>query len=324
MANTYLANAPGSCSHCGQPIEVGQPLGGWARDGSGRKWHANCLEPWKGIAPAPAPIHIPVAAPVIAPPIMSAPAPVAAHMVERYVLPEYEALEDNAPWWRILQQVIRVCDVVLMIGPPGSGKSQTAINALGIRHRVTITPYTGADVLYGVYLMPEPGRTVRMDGPVVKGMQEGSGVLFDEINRIGGEGESLCYQIFDNSPHCNLASGELIHAEPGFKSILTSNHTLESIEPAIVDRIQAIIMAYEPHPDALAGMREPIANLCRNYYKTITVPKLTLNPTVRRSRVFDNLLNANMNPRIAANVVFGTQHTSEIMSVLSSIQSEGK
>lgn len=323
----FRSNTNTVCTGCGAPITVGDPIT-WSRKSSG-VFHPNChpsrvrtimVDAETGLpVAAPAPITNAPVAPVVAAPVQSN----SEIMPEKYELPGYRALKDNSPWWDVLAQCTRVLDRILLVGPPSSGKSTTAMLTLGIKHRITMTQNTSREDVCGMFHLVS-GQTVWLDGPITKAMRNGAPILLDEIDRCGPEVESLMYSVIDDHPHLTLPNGELVLAAPGFKVLMTSNVPPDVLEEAVRDRMQAIIFAYAPHEDALSGMSGAEANVVRNYYKTITVPRLAMNPTVRRMRAFKALCTAKMKADIAARVVFGQVAAPELLSIIANLTAEAK
>jgi nitric oxide reductase NorQ protein len=245
--------------------------------------------------------------------------PTAPTAIEPYTLPADKKLTTSSQWYDVLAQLTRTLDRILLVGPPSSGKSTTAIKTLGIKHRITMTPNTSREDLCGMFHLID-GQTVWIDGPVTKAMRNGHPVLIDEIDRAGAEVESLMYSVIDDQPHLSLPNGELVQAASGYKVLMTSNQSPDVLEDAVRDRMEAILLAYSPHKDALVGLSDVESTLVLNYYKTITKPTLRLNPTVRRMRAFRKICNAGIPAQIAAVSVFGPNASMEIASVVANIE----
>jgi hypothetical protein len=327
----FRSNQNTTCAGCGAPIAIGDSIT-WSRKSAG-VFHPSCH---------PSRVRV-----ITAPPSVPSPSPIAPVAIETrptieeisqgyvqkpipsitptvapdeaYTLPEFKALSNTSPWWDVLAQCTRVLDRILLVGPPSSGKSTTGMKTLNIKHRITMTQSTSREDMCGMFHLIS-GQTVWIDGPVTKAMRFGQPVLIDEIDRCGPEVESLMYSVIDDKPHLTLPNGELVNAVAGFKVIMTSNVSPDALEDAVRDRMQAIILAYEPHIDALRGLSATESTLVRNYYKTLTQPRLTLPPTVRRMRAFKTLTDAKIPARIAMHTVFGMAATGEIQSVVANLE----
>jgi hypothetical protein len=301
----FRSNTNTVCAGCGASIAVGDSIT-WSRKSPG-VFHPGCHPSRVRVITVPAPMPVPNGADAVTAPeeisqgYVQKPLPSIAPTIapdEAYTLPEFKALSIASPWWDVLAQCTRVLDRILLVGPPSSGKSTTGMKTLNIKHRITMTQSTSREDMCGMFHLIS-GQTVWIDGPVTKAMRNGLPVLIDEIDRCGPEVESLMYSVIDDKPHLSLPNGELVNAVPGFKVIMTSNVAPDALEDAVRDRMQAILLAYVPHIDALKGLSEVEASLVRNYYKTLTQPRLTLPPTVRRMRAFKTLTDAKIPARIA-------------------------
>jgi hypothetical protein len=326
----FRSNSDTTCAGCGSAIKIGDAIT-WSRKTTG-VFHPSCH---------PSRVRVVIAAPTVAP-MSVAPMPVAPtapmtitdaiaaraatehtarmnDVPETYALPEYKPLSVNAEWWEVLAQLSRTLNRILLVGPPSSGKSTTGMRTLGIKHRITMTQNTSREDMCGMFHLIS-GQTVWVDGPVTKAMRYGQPVLIDEIDRCGPEVESLMYSVIDDQPHLTLPNGEIVNAAPSFKVIMTSNVAPDALEDAVRDRMQAILLAYTPHVDALAGMEEAEKTLVKNYYRSLTKPTLKLPPTVRRMRAFRALVAAKIPARIAMASVFGPSAVSELQSIVANIE----
>lgn len=229
-------------------------------------------------------------------------------------------LSNSSPWYDILPAVIPHLNRLLLIGPPSSGKSTTSMLVAGIKHRITMTETTSKEELLGQFHLIE-GSTKWIDGPVTTAMRNGEPVLIDEIDRYSPECASLCYAIIDDKPHATLPNGETIVAKDGFKVLMTSNESLETLPAAVQDRIEAIIMASVPHPDSLSELPDALRELTIRTYETKArfAPGLRLEPSVRRMRAFHKLMSF-VPSDVAARLVFGAAGASEVLSVIASVE----
>jgi MoxR-like ATPase len=233
--------------------------------------------------------------------------------------------EITAPWYCILQQALLSLTNILVLGAPSVGKSTTLRNSFANALRMTITNQTGADLLVGT-LQSVNGDTKGIDGISAVAMRHGRPVIFEEIDRIGPEGESLLFNILDDRPHLNMPTGEFLEAKEGFKVVMTSNMNPQgAMENAVIDRFQAFILADIPHENAygeLTGHPEfdkALKGISLNHYQGQEMPAIALPPTVRRIRTFAKLLRDGMLAEHASQIVFGNAAQYEIQSAISNV-----
>jgi AAA domain (dynein-related subfamily) len=229
-------------------------------------------------------------------------------------------LSTAAPWFEVLAAIVDALKTeyvrTLLIGPPGTGKSTTALKLMDTEYRVTMTEGAGVEDLIGMFQLRD-GATVWVDGPVVRAMREGVGVLIDEIDHHSTEVGSLLYGLMDDKPQIMLPTGEMIHAKTGYKVLATSNASVSALPEAILDRFEAVLLAIQPHPDALTHMTRPHAAAVENYFKGLDQKpwQWAGKPTLRRMSSFLRL-NKHLPETVAANAAFGTSGK-EILSALS-------
>ena len=331
----FPARFAGCCCKCNAAIEIGQFIT-WSRRERGKASHADCSNPsavpdkpvdanaamlatmqqmiemLQGGAAMP-PVASPEAA--LAPP----PAPALVTPVKPVERKRRGTLRPNAPWHEVLRAL---CDEfkgellrILLIGPPGTGKSKTSLLLSGTPYRVTMSEGMGVEDLIGMYQLVK-GETVWIDGPLIRAMREGVKILVDEIDHHASEVGSIMYGFLDDAPHMMLPTGETVHAAKGFGVIGTTNSNVTSLPDAVLDRFEAIIPATEPHPDALEQFptvqRAAVSNYFAHAEKTAWA--WSGKPTLRRMAAFRR-----MEPVIgevnAAQMAFGNAGK-EILSVM--------
>lgn len=347
----FKARFNGTCSKCGKTIVAGKHFISWTRmpGKTADKYHVDCENPHVGIASRTTAEIGTVDSGIPDEPIT--PAPMDELSVLRAMLEKLEAkkiiatcaepepeitvspkvsakvsksdaLDTTTKWWDVLAQVITHVDRVLLVGLPGTGKSRTACEAAEVQHRVTMTETTPVEHLLGQFQLIK-GETVWMDGPVTKAMREGSTVLLDEIDRTSPEVQSILYALLDDQPHANLPNGEELVAEEGFKTIMTSNEGMDTLPPAVQDRIQVIIPTNEPHPKALEGVEKHILEVTQRWYAQQPKQSIALTPSVRRGRTYTRLVESKeFDSRLAAWLVYGPNAAAEIASCAASISSQ--
>jgi len=104
-----------------------------------------------------------------------------------------------------------------------------------------------------------------------------------------------------------LPTGESVMAQPGYGVIATTNSNVTALPEAILDRFEAVLLAKEPHPASLEGLKESMSGAVANYFRALPADpwKWSGKPTVRRMRAY-----ARMIPHItlahAGSLAFGT------------------
>jgi MoxR-like ATPase len=224
-------------------------------------------------------------------------------------------------WWEVLGALFKAVPFlrIMLIGPPGTGKSTTAVlEGKGAKrdvYRITLTEGAGIEDLLGMYHLVD-GETKWVDGPAVRALKTGSLLLLDEIDRHSPEVMSLLYALLDDDPQVTLPSGEEVTAAKGYGVIATSNNAVSALPDAILDRFEAVLIANKPHPDAMKHLSQAAQAAVRNYYASVSLTtwKWKANPTLRRMRAFQKF-SPHHDEAVIAGAVFG-ESGAEILSVL--------
>lgn len=324
----FAARYKGTCARCGKPIVPGQLIH-WNRKVRGSAWHHDCALPDITADPVTTPDvgdqlatseHTATVAETRQDLRVPEPAPIESITPTAGKSLPLSKLRVSSDWHTILPAILPYTSRVLIIGPPGTGKSTTAITVAGIQHRITMTETTSREDLIGMFHLID-GATKWVDGPITAAMRSGSPVLTDEIDRYSPECASLFYGVIDDKPHIALPNGEIVHAMDGYKMIMTSNESLDTLPPAVQDRIEVILYAGTPHDAAVSHLPKANRAVVDLYYNGLPKPSLKLPPTVRRMRMFCKLTAAGMESRLAANLVFGKDGAAEVTSAITSAES---
>jgi hypothetical protein len=334
------------CSKCSAEIVAGQYIS-WSRREKGKASHFDCSNPdavpdktavevpagFAPISPAPtAGLEAMMAeiltrlkgAPATAGLVDAIPSVVPEAITAKPVLTakpkKTHTLKDGAQWYDTLKAICEASKGeylrILLIGPPGTGKSKTSMLLAETPYRVTMTEGMGVEDLIGMFQLIK-GETVWVDGPVVRAMREGVRVLFDEIDHHATEVGSVLYAFLDDKPEIMLPTGERVEALPGYGVIATTNSNVTSLPEAIFDRFEAIMQAIAPHPDALAIFEEDSQRTAvENHFKNMSSDQWQWSgkPTLRRMRAYAKLA-AFIGSLNAANCAFGSAGK-EMLSVL--------
>lgn len=327
----FPARFAGRCTNCGNEIKVGQYIT-WSRRERGKAYHADCSSPdtkpavttpetevasdTTAIEAQMAEIRAQLAALATAKgmPVAGAPKALPAKASTK------KTLADGAPWY---DQLEALCEAfkddyirVLLIGPPGTGKSTTAMIANDIEYRVTMTEGMGVEDIIGMYQLIK-GETVWVNGPWVNAIAGDKPILCDEVDHHPTEIGSVLYGLLDDKPEIMLPTGERIQSsKKGYKVIATTNSNVTSLPEAILDRFEAILPAITPHPAALAEMPADEKAAVTNYFKNLAVTpwQWSGKPTLRRMKAFRKLTPV-LGRKNAAAAAFGSA-AAEILSTL--------
>lgn len=252
----------------------------------------------------------------------------AAHNKELAKKAKAKEVIKNMQWWKILEQLSTVSGRIMLVGPPGTGKSQTAFLLLGNAQRITMTEGTAVEDLLGMFHLVK-GETIWKDGPAARAMRSGTALILDEIDKYSPEVGSLLYALLDDDPQVTLPSGEHLKAKDGYKVIATSNANVSALPEAILDRMEAVLVAATPHPDAMSKLRDAEKAAVHSHYEKKVDAKAwqwTGAATLRRMRAFSKFrkeLKEGLPEVIVAEVTFG-KNGNEILSVLATASRTGK
>lgn len=317
----FPARFAGTCNKCSQPINKGQYIT-WSRRERGKASHIDCANP-DAVPTAPIPrvpvMPIAAASPELITEIMRVLEAKKGIAAPDKPVAEPKPIATLTEWWDRLAAIAKAMSTlrVLLIGPPGTGKSKTAMIAADTDYELTMTEGTAVEDVIGMFQLKD-NATVWVDGPAVSAMRAGKNLVINEIDHYATEIGSLLYALMDDNPSIMLPTGERVVATSGYGVIATSNANITSLPEAIVDRCDVVIAATKPHPAALALLEDSkmIATVS-NYFATIdTKPwAFSRNPTLRVMRAY-KMLNPIVGETVAAELAFGNSAT-EIISIMS-------
>jgi hypothetical protein len=127
---------------------------------------------------------------------------------------------------------------VLLLGEPGTGKTRGLLAAFPDAIVVSVTGDTEVSDLIGSYVPSGPDSFIWVDGPLVRGMDEGRMVIMDEIGMADSKVLSLLYPLMDKKGEArkllitaNPARGT-ITAKDGFGIAGTTNPDAKGVHIA--------------------------------------------------------------------------------------------
>lgn len=215
--------------------------------------------------------------------------------------------------WAELKSVIAAKFHTILSGPPGTGKTYAAM--IPGCYVVTLTAETPAAELRGHYV-PQGTRFVWQDGPALKAWREGARLVLNEIDQASGDALTFLYAMLDDPTMARLTlpTGESVSPAPGFQAIATTNAAdlASALPAALLDRFTVRVHVNEPHPDALARLPEPLANMVKSTIEDSDERKVSL----RQALTYHQLQTVLQNPQLAAKAVFGERAADVFNSIL--------
>ena len=209
---------------------------------------------------------------------------------------------------------------VLFWGPPGTGKSYWPQSKFPHVERVPLHSQTPPDDLVGAFGLDSDGqggtKTVWADGPAVRAMKKGCPLVLDEIDQLSADVRVILHAVLDDlrSATLTLPTGERVQPAKGFCVIATTNMNPDSIPEALLDRIEIVLRADTPHPEAMNTLDPPSRSLMEAHYREQTAEQWGGNPTFRRALAMSKLVKK-ISSHEAATAVYG-QNGKKIVDTL--------
>lgn len=227
---------------------------------------------------------------------------------------EEEVNQDLLKWakvqncWDLAEAAASVVPRVMLWGLPGTAKT-----SFGLRHaakkqrpRYSLTfseDFTTQELLG--HFIPKGNVFEWHDGPVTRAWREGATLVLNELGRASGPVLDIMLCMLDDPSMAELAlpTGEVIRPKTGFCAIATSNSKPELMDPALVDRFDAIIEITVPHPDLVKHLDDKIAGLGTAVLNSYQDPTRYISP--RRALAFIQLIEGGVGKKTAALLAFG-------------------
>jgi hypothetical protein len=224
--------------------------------------------------------------------------------------------------WNSISRVLEKADRVLLVGPPGTGKTYAALT-LGLEGRevfnCTLTNETAMYELRGCDVLAQ-GKYVWRDGPALRAAHSGGRLILNEIEDASGDAFGFIIACADSkeSARITLPDGKTVTPTEGYQVVATSNADPEMLPQKILDRFPVVLHIKKPHPDAFTyfGM-ENLKRAAESMFEVGTPHRVGL----RAMLAFEGLLLAGIERVDAAMVTLG-KNWDEILQAITLGESE--
>ena len=219
---------------------------------------------------------------------------------------------------------------VLIIGPKGTGKTSLVRDFAKNKNldldSINFSLRTRESHLIGTKTLTEG--TVRFDeGLLVKSMKEGNMLYLDEINSAEADVLLRLDEALDDRRQIVLkeSTGELVKAKENWFVVATINPLTHSgtkeLPPQILSRFPVRIrLEYPPEDIELDIVKKHVLGnheseiiqaikLANTLRQAAAVEELFYSPSLRETIAFGKLLDKEVSPKEAANIVFGNVYT---------------
>lgn len=171
---------------------------------------------------------------------------------------------DNA--WADINLAIQHGLRVLLWGPPGTGKSYAGLTNIPGRTETTVDPAlvnrqyitmdTPSSEIRGHYVPNSDGGFRWHDGPATTAWRNGTRLCIEEIDAASGDCLTLLLGYLDDpeSAVLTLPSNETLRPADGFTCVATTNQLPTVLQPALLDRFDAVLHVEKPNPAAFGGV----------------------------------------------------------------------
>jgi len=219
---------------------------------------------------------------------------------------------------------------VLIIGPKGTGKTSLVRDFAKNRNlnleSINFSLRTRESHLIGTKTLTEG--TVRFDeGLLIKSMKEGNMLYLDEINSAEADVLLRLDEALDDRRQIVLkeSTGEVVKAKENWFVVATINPLTHSgtkeLPPQILSRFPVRIrLEYPPEAIELDIVKKHVSGnhesdiiqaikLANTLRQAAAVEELFYSPSLRETIAFGKLLDKEVSPKEAANIVFGNVYT---------------
>ena len=224
-------------------------------------------------------------------------------------------MENNNDCWKLVNQVLGKSRRILLWGPPGTGKSFSAVktnaplNMEGDPNifQITMTEDTASANLEGFYMPSKSGAFEWNDGIAIQSWRNGGRLIINEIDHASPDAMTFLHAILDDQEIAQLTINnedkETVKPSEGFQVIATTNSPPTSLPPALRDRFPVKIHCNTIHPSAMSKFP-------KEWHKVISDTSLVTDVDERISvrswtEFFRLQEEQNFNSDTAAQLVFG-------------------
>jgi MoxR-like ATPase len=171
--------------------------------------------------------------------------------------------------WLLAEAALKTKEPVLLLGPPGIGKTYAAVKySRSIQRRLYVQNVTLellAAQMMGHPIQSRHGGFVWMDGPSIAACREGCPLLLNEIDHGGADCQSFMHFLADGKDVATVTlpneDKEQVSIHPDYQLIATMNGNISDMPYALMSRFTIKIHLDGPNPEAIALLPKRLRRL---------------------------------------------------------------